>query len=252
MQRSTFAAPAAAQQTDTAVALPSPHAPDVSGRCVHGRHSKRRDHALVHADALVAVSGAEVSANTNRQPVGQPRETSITKTELRARRAEKVRQHGLVQPQHRTHDSESLARQWNAQPLTTAPSGLQRPDDRQHAVADSSETCQTSAAHAVDAEHSMPSQPQHPSSTSCHNALISPAHNLYPRPGGGQSAVFLTAKGTTIELHSRSISTSGRDPDSEAVDSNDGGAPLLCTATRSAGGCRSAWRYIASKSLHLS
>jgi len=208
---------AAARGTDGAAVLPPPAA--VSGRGVNDGPSGKQAHALAHADASAATERLAESADAHRQPALPSRAHGVTKTELRARGAEKVRRQGPAQSQHRTQQTAHLQ---EAQPSLAAQPGLQSPDARQHGNR-YSQTGQKPVAHEVDAEQSVPAQPT-PPSTSCHDALISPTHGREGRPSGGKSALILTAKGTTIELHSRGVSSSGCDPDSEATASGDGGA----------------------------
>ncbi len=224
VQRSTFVAAAAAEETDGAAVLqPQSLAADVRGRGLHQSHGQQQTYALADADAVVVVQhGSELSAVTHRQPAPMSGEQSVTKTELRARRAQKVRQQGPAQSQHRIQGTESSAQRWDAQPSPPAPAGLPHPGRRQHGNEHDS-TCKVPIAHGIDAEQSVPAQPTQPS-TLHQGALNSPAHGCEGRPSRGKSAVILTAKGTTIELHSRSVSRSGWDHDSEPMASNDGGA----------------------------
>ena len=215
LRHSTFAASSATQKTDGAVALPPPLAAHVYSRSVHDSDSKRRTTAPAYANAPFAVQlRAEVSADTDQQPVSEPREHRLTKTELRARRADRARQQAPAQ----SRDGMRAA-----PPTLTAPSALLSLEARQHSD-DHTGTCEAAIGHVGHPDQSVPEQPKQPR-TMPSGALVSPAQRREGGPSGGKlAALIMTAQGTTIELHQRSVPGSGGDPDGDTVASTNGGA----------------------------
>ena len=236
VQRSTFFAAAEVREAVSAAVLPPQHAADGGHRSAHNSHSTRQTDVLAHADAEVATERSAVSLHVSEPLLCQQAEHSDTKAEVRARRAGKVRELAQAQLRRHAQQGEFLACLSDRPASQATPRHCEPPDARHssnHVDHDAERAADSDAA----AEQTAFAQPMGPSKLRS-DAVASLAQGWQGRLSGGRSALILTAKGTTIELYSRSVSGSRRDPVDDAAVGDaaiSGGAHSACQASKCEG-----------------
>ena len=219
VQHSTFAVPASAQQTTASTQQRAPHTASTVGSGMQTTLTKGVEQRTLGLAATVDIAqGPNVPGNTVERPPSHSGDASARRAAMRARRAELVRQHtevGMQAP--REPQSEHLT----AAAATPDKSVLQpdpiKPPALERTAADGPD--HANGADNLD-EHRIPAQPGK------QRGVVGVMHGRQGQTGD-RSSVFLTATGTTIELHSRGgPATDGATEDGRTSPAAVGGAQM--------------------------